>query len=50
MAGGQPIGFGVGILVGGILTDTIGWRWGFYTAAIANTARRKKKLHKLRVS
>ncbi|KAL4784550.1 major facilitator superfamily domain-containing protein [Aspergillus varians] len=38
MGGGQPIGFGVGILVGGILTDTIGWRWGFHTAAIANTA------------
>ncbi|KAL4918961.1 major facilitator superfamily domain-containing protein [Aspergillus aurantiobrunneus] len=38
MGGGQPIGFGVGILIGGILADTIGWRWGFHTAAIANTA------------
>lgn len=34
---GQSIGFGVGILVGGV-PDTIGWRWGFHTAAIANIA------------
>lgn len=37
MGGGQPVGFGVGILIGGVCADTIGWRWGFYTAAIANT-------------
>ncbi|KAJ5495017.1 hypothetical protein N7539_000133 [Penicillium diatomitis] len=37
MGGGQPIGFGLGILVGGLCADTIGWRWGFFTAAIANT-------------
>ena len=37
MGGGQPIGFGVGILIGGVCADTIGWRWGFHSAAIANT-------------
>ncbi|KAE8146900.1 major facilitator superfamily domain-containing protein [Aspergillus avenaceus] len=37
MGGGQPIGFGVGVLFGGIFTDTVGWRWGFHSAAIANT-------------
>lgn len=37
MGGGQPIGFGLGIVIGGVLGDTIGWRWGFHTAAIANT-------------
>lgn len=36
MGGGQPIGFGTGIIVGGVLADTIGWRWGFYCAAIAS--------------
>jgi MFS family permease len=38
MGGGQPIGFGVGIIFGGLCADTIGWRWGFHSAAIANTA------------
>ncbi|KAJ5116044.1 hypothetical protein N7456_000392 [Penicillium angulare] len=37
MGGGQPIGFGLGILMGGVCADTIGWRWGFHSAAIANT-------------
>ncbi|KAE8359337.1 major facilitator superfamily domain-containing protein [Aspergillus caelatus] len=37
MGGGQPVGFGVGILCGGIIADSAGWRWGFYSAAIANT-------------
>ncbi|KAK4574007.1 hypothetical protein LTR86_001768 [Recurvomyces mirabilis] len=34
MGGGQPVGFSVGLALGGVLTDTIGWRWGFYLAAI----------------
>ena len=38
MGGGQPIGFGIGLIVGGILTDTIGFRWGFYLTAILNIA------------
>ncbi|TEA17297.1 putative MFS-type transporter [Colletotrichum sidae] len=37
MGGGQPIGFSVGLSVGGVFTDTIGWRWGFHMAAIINT-------------
>ncbi|KAK4548733.1 hypothetical protein LTR36_008506 [Oleoguttula mirabilis] len=34
MGGGQPIGFSIGLALGGVLTDTIGWRWGFYLAAL----------------
>ncbi|KAB8275241.1 major facilitator superfamily domain-containing protein [Aspergillus minisclerotigenes] len=37
MGGGQPVGFGVGILCGGVIADSAGWRWGFYSAAIGNT-------------
>lgn len=37
MGGGQPVGFSIGLTLGGVLTDSIGWRWGFYLAAIANT-------------
>ncbi|KZL75275.1 integral membrane protein [Colletotrichum tofieldiae] len=37
MGGGQPIGFSIGLSVGGVFTDTIGWRWGFHTATIINT-------------
>lgn len=36
MGSGQPIGFGVGLIFGGIFADTVGWRWGFHSAAIAN--------------
>lgn len=32
---GQPLGYALGLILGGVLTDTIGWRWGFYiTAAV----------------
>lgn len=34
MGGGQPAGFAIGLTVGGVLTDTIGWRWAFYLSAI----------------
>ncbi len=34
MGGGQPIGFTIGLAVGGVLTDSVGWRWGFYLSAI----------------
>jgi len=38
MGGGQPIGFSVGLTLGGVFSHTIGWRWGFYIAAIVNSA------------
>jgi predicted MFS family arabinose efflux permease len=37
MGGGQPVGFSIGLTLGGVLTDSIGWRWGFHLAAILNT-------------
>lgn len=37
MGGGQPIGFGIGIIVGGVFADSIGWQWGFHIVAIMNT-------------
>lgn len=37
MGSGQPVGFGIGIIAGGLFADTIGWPWGFHTAAITNT-------------
>ncbi|EAT89768.2 hypothetical protein SNOG_03037 [Parastagonospora nodorum SN15] len=37
MGGGQPIGFSLGLVLGGIFADTIGWRWGFHLCAIVNT-------------
>jgi predicted MFS family arabinose efflux permease len=37
MGGGQPVGFSLGLTLGGVLTDSIGWRWGFHLAAILNT-------------
>ncbi|KAL3474980.1 major facilitator superfamily domain-containing protein [Aspergillus californicus] len=33
---GQPLGYALGLILGGILTGTIGWRWGFYITAIAD--------------
>ena len=34
MGGGQPLGFSLGLVLGGVFTDTIGWRWGFHMAAM----------------
>lgn len=31
---GQPLGYALGLVFGGVLTNTIGWRWGFYITAI----------------
>ena len=33
MGGSFPLGFTVGTVLGGILTDTVGWRTGFYISA-----------------
>ncbi|CAO2654471.1 Nn.00g112040.m01.CDS01 [Neocucurbitaria sp. VM-36] len=37
MGGGQPIGFSLGLVLGGVFSDTIGWRWAFRLSAIVNT-------------
>ncbi|EMC95888.1 hypothetical protein BAUCODRAFT_507807 [Baudoinia panamericana UAMH 10762] len=34
MGGGQPIGFSIGLVLGGVLTQTIGWRWAFHLSAL----------------
>ncbi|KAI9685729.1 MAG: hypothetical protein M1822_004289 [Bathelium mastoideum] len=36
MGGGRPVGFSIGLVLGGILSDTIGWRYGFYICAAIN--------------
>lgn len=36
MGGGLNFGFGIGLTLGGVFADTIGWRWGFYLAAMLN--------------
>lgn len=36
MGGGNPAGFGAGLLLGGLFAGTIGWRWGFYIVAMVN--------------
>ncbi|KAK9481629.1 major facilitator superfamily domain-containing protein [Lipomyces starkeyi] len=33
---GQPLGYALGLILGGVLTSTIGWRWGFYITAIVD--------------
>jgi len=37
MGSGQPIGFSIGLAVGGVLADGPGWRTSFYIASAANT-------------
>ncbi|KAJ3475218.1 hypothetical protein NLG97_g9538 [Lecanicillium saksenae] len=38
MGGGQAVGFGLGLVLGGVFCDTVGWRWGVYTTAMLNGA------------
>lgn len=33
---GSPLGYAVGLVLGGIFTDTIGWRWAYYMMAMIN--------------
>lgn len=35
---GQPLGYALGLVLGGIFTDGIGWRWAYYMMAIINFA------------
>ncbi|KAK1655986.1 major facilitator superfamily transporter [Colletotrichum phormii] len=35
---GFPLGYALGLVLGGIFTDTIGWRWAYYLMAIINFA------------
>ncbi len=32
----QPVGFSLGLVLGGVLVDRIGWRYGYYIVSIAN--------------
>jgi MFS family permease len=36
MGDGQPLGFGIGLVLGGVFTGPIGWKWGFHVVAIVN--------------
>ncbi|QKX59097.1 uncharacterized protein TRUGW13939_06228 [Talaromyces rugulosus] len=36
MGMGQPLGYSVGLILGGVFSDSIGWRYGFYISAILN--------------
>ena len=38
MGAGQPFGFCVGLVLGGLFIDSIGWRAGYYICAAANLA------------
>ncbi|GLB09282.1 hypothetical protein AtubIFM57258_005199 [Aspergillus tubingensis] len=36
MGMGQPLGYSLGLILGGVFVDTIGWRYGYYISAIIN--------------
>jgi MFS family permease len=36
MGVGQPLGYSLGLILGGVFTDTIGWRYGYYISGIIN--------------
>jgi MFS family permease len=36
MGGGLPIGFAIGLLLGGVCATNIGWNWAFYITSIIN--------------
>ena len=38
LGAGQCLGFCIGLVLGGLFTDTIGWRSGYYVCAATNAA------------
>ncbi|ROW05864.1 hypothetical protein VPNG_08040 [Cytospora leucostoma] len=34
----QPLGYALGLVLGGVFTDTLGWRWAYWIMAIINSA------------
>lgn len=32
----NPLGYAMGLVLGGIFTDTVGWRWAYYMSALIN--------------
>lgn len=36
LGGGQPLGFALGLVLGGLFVDSIGWRYEYYLACIFN--------------
>ena len=36
LGGGYPIGYALGLVLGGILVDSIGWRYGYYLSCLIN--------------
>lgn len=36
MGGGQAVGFGLGLALGGVFSGSVGWRWGFHATAMLN--------------
>jgi MFS family permease len=34
----QPVGFSVGLVLGGVFVDSIGWRYGYFMGVIANAS------------
>ncbi|RFU33472.1 hypothetical protein B7463_g2886, partial [Scytalidium lignicola] len=34
LGAGQPFGFSIGLVLGGVFVQTIGWRYGYYIAAV----------------
>lgn len=37
LGGGWPIGFSIGLVLGGVLVETIGWRAGYYFSCVVST-------------
>ena len=36
LGAGQPLGFALGLVLGGIPVDSIGWRYGYYVSCAIN--------------